>query len=38
MAGTIDTVFQALATGNTQWLIVALGCLMGATLLWHQPQ
>jgi hypothetical protein len=38
MAVTVDILFQALATVNTQWLVVALGCLMGAMLFWHQPQ
>jgi hypothetical protein len=38
MSGTVDIVVQAFATANTQWLVVALGCLMGAMLLWHQPQ
>jgi hypothetical protein len=38
MSVTMDLLVQALATANTQWLVVALGCLMGAMLLWHQPQ
>jgi hypothetical protein len=38
MSGTMDVFVQALTTANTQWLVVALGCLMGAMLLWHQPQ
>jgi hypothetical protein len=38
MSGTVDIVVQGLATADIQWLVVALGCLMGAMLLWHQPQ
>jgi hypothetical protein len=38
MSATFDLIVLGLQFGNTQWLVVATGCLMGAMLLWLQPE
>jgi hypothetical protein len=38
MPATFELIVLALQSGNTQWLVVATGCLMGAMLLWLQPE